>query len=114
MPSFTVDAVDGKGNKVKKDVQAEDREDAMAKIKDMGFYPTKVKEKAGDAGPSISGGPQAKSKGKVFAIGGVSQKQLTTFTQQLSTLQDAGLPIVRSLRILGGQLKPCVLKNVLL
>ncbi|MEZ6187790.1 MAG: type II secretion system F family protein [Planctomycetota bacterium] len=114
MPSFTVEAVDGKGNKVKKDVQAEDREDAMAKIKDMGFYPTKVKEKAGDAGPSVSGGAPAKAKGKVFAIGGVSQKQLTTFTQQLSTLQDAGLPIVRSLRILEGQLKPCVLKNVLL
>lgn len=37
---------------------------------------------------------------------GVKSKELTTFTTQLSTLQDAGLPIVRSLKILAGQLKP--------
>lgn len=34
----------------------------------------------------------------------VSTKALTQFTTQLSTLQDAGLPIVRSLRILEGQM----------
>lgn len=45
---------------------------------------------------------------------GVSFKQLTTFTTQLSTLQDAGLPIVRSLKILEGQMKPCTLKNTLM
>ena len=37
--------------------------------------------------------------------GGVSQKQLTQFTVQLSILQDAGLPIVRSLKILEQQMK---------
>ena len=41
-------------------------------------------------------------------------KQLTTFTRQLSTLQDAGLPVLRSLRILEGQSKPGVLKNSLI
>ena len=40
-------------------------------------------------------------------------RELTQFTNQLSTLQDAGLPIVRSLHILEGQLKPSVLKNTL-
>ncbi|MHC4225053.1 MAG: type II secretion system F family protein, partial [Planctomycetota bacterium] len=39
-----------------------------------------------------------------FSIGGVSEKQLTQFTVQLSTLQDAGLPIVSCLKILEGQL----------
>lgn len=43
--------------------------------------------------------------------GGVSTKQLTTFTSQLSTLQDAGLPIVRSLKILQGQMKRGTLKS---
>jgi type IV pilus assembly protein PilC len=43
----------------------------------------------------------------------VSHKQLTHFTSQFSTLQDAGLPIVRSLRILEGQLKPGLLKNAI-
>jgi len=116
MGSYTFEAVDGKGNKVKKEIEADDRDDAMAKIKDMGLFPTKVKEKAGEGGgPAVttSAGEQ-KSKGKILAIGGVRQGQLCTFTQQLSTLQDAGLPIVRSIRILEGQLKPCVLKNVLM
>src|SRR5262249_25006076 len=37
-----------------------------------------------------------------------------TFTRQFSTLQDAGLPVLRSLRILEGQMKPGVLKNALI
>jgi len=44
----------------------------------------------------------------------VKAKHLTTFTRQLSTLQDAGLPILRSLRILEGQSKPGPLKNSLM
>jgi hypothetical protein len=38
---------------------------------------------------------------------------VTTFTRQLSILQDAGLPIVRSLKILEGNAKPGKLKNAL-
>jgi len=45
--------------------------------------------------------------------GGVKSKDLATFTNQLSTLQDAGLPIVRSLKILQGQMKAGNLKNAL-
>ena len=52
-------------------------------------------------------------KKKSFTIGRISTKQLCTFTRQLSTLQDAGLPILRSLKILEGQCKPGVLKNSL-
>jgi len=43
----------------------------------------------------------------------VSTKALTTFTTQLSTLQDAGLPIVRSLKILEGQMERGPFKSVL-
>ena len=51
---------------------------------------------------------------KTFTIGGVSNKMLCTFTRQFSTLQDAGLPILRSLRILEKQMKPSSLKNSLI
>jgi type IV pilus assembly protein PilC len=44
----------------------------------------------------------------------VNPKALTTFTRQLSILQDAGLPILRSLKILEGQQKPSKLKNNLI
>src|SRR5690606_29936426 len=46
--------------------------------------------------------------------GGVKRKHLTLFTRQLSTLQDAGLPLLRSLQILEDQQKPGKLKNVLI
>ena len=61
------------------------------------------------APPGLPGGGGKKRK----KGGRASLKSLTQFTSQLSTLQDAGLPIVRSLRILEGQMKPCVLKNTL-
>jgi type IV pilus assembly protein PilC len=41
-------------------------------------------------------------------------KQVTAFTRQLSILQDAGLPILRSLKILENQAKPGALKNSLM
>ena len=47
-------------------------------------------------------------------MGGVKPKLLCTFTRQLSTLQDAGLPVLRSLRILEGQCKPGALRNALI
>src|SRR5262249_14670304 len=53
-------------------------------------------------------------KRRTFTIGGVSSKALCTFTRQFSTLQDAGLPVLRSLRILEHQMKPGVLKNALM
>ncbi|HUE18065.1 MAG TPA: type II secretion system F family protein, partial [Planctomycetaceae bacterium] len=64
-----------------------------------------------------AGDQKKKQKGRkktTFAIGGVRPKLLCTFTRQLSTLQDAGLPILRSLRILEGQSKPGPLKNSLI
>ncbi len=52
--------------------------------------------------------------GKGFILfGRVKTKELTVFTSQLAILMDAGLPIVRSLKILAGQMKPCLLKNII-
>ena len=48
-----------------------------------------------------------------ISIGGVPRKQLVGFTRQLSTLQDAGLPILRSLQILEEQQKPGLLKAII-
>ena len=72
----------------------------------------------GAAGPGGKPAPEAagpiRKKGKGFVLfGRVSQKELTTFTSQLAILMDAGLPIVRSLKILAGQMKPGMFKNVL-
>ncbi len=111
MPVFRFEAMNNQGQAVKDEVEAASTEEAIEKIRARKLFPTNIKEKAERrAVPGRAGGRRKKT----FTIGGVSQKSLTLFTRQLSTLQDAGLPIVRSLRILEGQLRPGVLKNSLM
>ena len=72
------------------------------------------KNKQKQAAAGAEGEAKPKKKKEIgFSIGGVKVKHLTLFTRQLSTLQDAGLPLLRSLQILEGQLKPGKLKTVL-
>ncbi len=56
-----------------------------------------------------------KPRQKKGILGGrrVGDKALTNFTSQLAILQDAGLPIVRCMKILEGQMKPGYFKWVL-
>ncbi len=113
MPTYKYEALDTNGKEVKDTVDAGNEEEAQQKIKQMGYFVTKITEMAqGKKGKKKAGG--GKKKGKTFAIGGVSLKALCTFTRQFSTLQDAGLPVLRSLKILEGQMKPGVLKNALM
>ena len=70
---------------------------------------------AGGKGPAkgAGGGGAAFGKAEKRPRGRASVKALTQFTSQLSTLQDAGLPIVRSLKILEGQMERGPLKSTL-
>ncbi len=110
MPVFTFEAMDGAGKVVREDIEASSRDDAIAQIRALGYFPTKLKEKAGGAVAPGAYEEMATSRKSRF-FGGVKFKDLTQFTVQLATLQDAGLPIVRSLRILEGQMKQGKLKD---
>jgi type IV pilus assembly protein PilC len=114
MPTFKYEAMDTSGGEVKDSVEAMSEEEAQQKIRQMGYFVTKITEVAGSKKGKGKGKKGKKKKGKAFTIGGVSTKALCTFTRQFSTLQDAGLPVLRSLRILEHQMKPGVLKNALL
>lgn len=111
MAVYTYEAVDSRGKKVKAEIEAASSQEAISKVHKMGYFPTNVKEKVVVAESGVVRGATRKKTSLV--IGGVSTKQITQFTTQLSILQDAGLPIVRSLKILEGQMKPCMLKNIL-
>src|SRR3954469_25542166 len=113
MPTYKYEAMDTSGGEVKDSVDAASEEEAQQKIRQMGYFVTKITEQAGaKKGKKKAAGK--KKKGQTFTIGGVSSKVLCTFTRQFSTLQDAGLPVLRSLRILEKQQKPGVLKNALI
>ena len=115
MPVFTYKALDSEGQEQRNEIEAANSDEALNKLRSMNLFPTSVKEKTGKrAAPKAERGARTSTRKRTFAIGKVKTKQLTTFTRQLSTLINAGLPIVRSLRILGDQLKPGILKNDLL
>jgi len=120
MPTFAYEAMDSSGLEVKDTIEAPSEAEAQTMIREKGFYVTKIREKDRKKkdpkkGPATKGAA-AKGGGrkKTFTMGGVKPKLLCTFTRQLSTLQDAGLPVLRSLRILEGQNKPGALKNALM
>ena len=98
--------MDSTGAEIKDVIDAATEEDAQATIRQMGYFVTKISVKKSRKKATTTGG----KKKRGFVFGGVSSKDLTAFTRQLSILQDAGLPILRSLRILGDQAKPGRLK----
>lgn len=121
MPTFQYEALNAQGQPQKGTIDAGTGEEAIQRIKLQGLFPTsvreqKVKKTAGAPGAGDAKGkkkPAKKKSGGGFSIGKVKGKHLTTFTRQLSTLQDAGLPLLRSLQILENQQKPGKLKAVL-
>ncbi|MBL8876485.1 MAG: type II secretion system F family protein [Phycisphaerae bacterium] len=117
MATFTYEAMNDAGKPTKGTVEAASKEEAIARIKSQRLFPTNVAEQKAskkDAKAAAGKGKaKPKKKGGGFSIGRVKQKQLTMFTRQLSTLQDAGLPLLRSLQILEQQQKPGAMKNVL-
>jgi type IV pilus assembly protein PilC len=113
MASFKFEAMDQTGGEIKDQLDAKDEEEAQQKIRQMGYFVTKLTEVSGKSkGKKKNKKVEAKEqRAKTFTIGGVNNKQLVVFTRQFSVLQDAGLPVLRSLKILEGQLKPGVLRN---
>lgn len=117
MPTFTYEALDSAAKSKKGSIEATSSEEAIQQLKSQGMFPTSVREQkvktAGATGASGAGTKKKKKKGVSLAIGGVGAKKLTLFTRQLSTLQDAGLPLLRSIQILEQQQKPGLLKSIL-
>jgi type IV pilus assembly protein PilC len=110
MPTFQFEAIDAAtGKEIRDTVDAASEAEAQATIRSMGYMVTKIKARKAKAAAT-----SARKPGRTFALGGVKTKEIALFTRQLSILQDAGLPILRSLKILAEMQKPGRLKNSLL
>lgn len=129
MPKFNYVAMDSRGKETKGTLEVANQNEAIGRLKEMGFFPTKVVEatekggkdanaKGGKGGAPAKGGkPGAKGGGisiKIPGFGGkVKSKVISTFTRQLATLVDAGLPLLRGLRVLEKQERNLVLKGII-
>ena len=127
MPKYNYVALDQKGNETKGSIEVGSQNEAIGRVKEMGLFPTKITEsekedkgaaKKGKA--KVAAKPRAGGKkGMNLQIkipglsGGVKPKVLTTFTRQLATLVDAGLPLLRGLRVLEKQERNATLKGIL-
>ena len=124
MPKFSYVAMDSRGKETKGTLEVANQNEAIGRLKEMGYFPTKVvetdktKDKKTDAKGKASGKPGAKKSGsiniRIPGLGGkVKPKILTVFTRQLATLVDAGLPLLRGLRVLEKQERNATLKDVI-
>jgi type IV pilus assembly protein PilC len=140
MPTYSYKALNASGQTIKGEVDAASSDEAISKLRAQGNFLTepprekgvkKAKAKAGGGtATAVATAAAAKAEAEMaafapkkkkkkgineisFNIGKVKRKVLTQFTRQMSTLQDAGLPILRSLKILQQQQRPGMLKDTL-
>src|SRR5580704_2413395 len=126
MPKYSYVAMDSRGKETKGTLEVATQNEAISRVKEMGFFPTKIvevdKEKADKKGkPAAKAKIGAKGGKKSMSInikipglsGRVKSKVLTTFTRQLATLVDAGLPLLRGMRVLEKQERNVTLKGII-
>ncbi len=126
MPKYSYVALDAHGKETKGTIEVASQNEAIGRVKEMGFFPTKIvetekpQEKSARKKTKAPAGAGGKKKSaldiqiKIPGLSGrVKPKVLTTFTRQLATLVDAGLPLLRGLRVLEKQERNATLRGIL-
>jgi len=117
MARFKYNAMTDKGIEVNGVVSAENQVGAIQQIRDLGYFPTHVVEEAERAARGMA--VRSERKGglnlelRFLSPKTVGSKTLSIFTRQLAVLIDAGLPLLKSLRVLEQQQKPGPLRDAL-
>src|SRR5262249_22559578 len=125
MPKFNYVAMDSRGKETKGTLEVASQNEAIGRVKEMGLYPTQIGEIEKAEKAEKGANPAAKSAGKKkgggitlnIKIPGLSRhlksKVLTAVTRQQATQVDAGLPLLRGLRVLEKQERNPTLKSII-
>ena len=124
MSNFSYEAVDSGGLKIEGVLDVIDQNEAVRRVKEMGLFPVRIVEarpmKRGtrySGGQRLEVGSRKPARGLEIRIpflgGRVKQAALSIFTRQLATLIEAGMPLLRGLRILREQEETVALQRVL-
>jgi type IV pilus assembly protein PilC len=119
MSSYGYIAVDPRGWETRGTLEVPDQHEAVRRIKEMGLFPTKILEETPKRRAFSSFKASPPERGKKLALfqrsfgGRIKSAQLAVVTRQLATLIEAGMPLLRSLRVLGEQAESGVLKQTL-
>ena len=109
MSSYGYIAVDPRGGETRGTLEVADQNEAVRRIKEMGLFPTRILEEPAKIVRSrrpMSSLAARETNRSVLDMGfgaKITPGQLAVLTRQLATLIEAGMPLLRSLRILGEQ-----------
>ena len=126
MPRYSYVALDARGQESTGLVDAASTNDAIAQLRQAGYFPTEVIEEGKGAPRASKATKQKKTKAPraaapagarkgivLFERKTVKTKVLMIFTRQLATLIDAGLPLLRALTVLAKQERDRVLQKTI-
>jgi len=119
MNTFTYTAFNSRGKLFRGSVQEKTWTQAIRRVKEMGLFPTSVKERprralAEKVKPAAKQASTAPRPGQAFwFIARIPLTLLTGFTRQMATLLEAGIPIVRALRSIEQQEENRSLRTIL-
>lgn len=111
MTNFSYIALDSRGRETRGALAVESQLEAVRRLKEMGFFPTSVTaSRAATRRPGNSFAGETMRRGLLrasFELPGfrprVKSKSLLTFTRQVATLLEAGMPLTRGLRLIQDQ-----------
>lgn len=103
MPRYNYTAKTGPAKTIRGNIDAESNQDAVNKLSRMGYYPVSVEIE----------NLAALEKEDFLSFRRLSNKDITLFTRQLSTLIESGVNILSALNIVSGQTENKYLKAVL-
>lgn len=104
MPRFKYEAKKGPGDKVDGVLEAPDQKSAVARLRDMGYFPIRVEEtKAAAAGNGAAPGIQIDTAALKNAFARIRLNERNVFFRQLANLVDSGMLLTRALRTLVAQ-----------
>ena len=119
MSSYSYVAVDPQGTELRGTLEVSDQSEALRRIKEMGLFPTKVlvTDKPRRRTALTQGRPAVALRTHRFPLpawgGGIRAAALVVFTRQLATLVEAGLPLLRGLKILHEQAENRPLRRII-
>lgn len=117
MSNYCYLAIDARGAESRGTLEVSTQMEALKRIKEMGLFPTKVfqcdRERAPAPKPPRAARTLARPRRFRRRNGKISSPRLAIFTRQLATLLEAGMPMLRGLRILQEQEESGRLKDII-
>jgi type IV pilus assembly protein PilC len=116
MSNYAYVAVDPQGTELRGILDVPDQNEALRRIKEMGLFPTKLRQADGERSRAAKTRPRraARRQARALALPGFGARVkpgiLAIFTRQIATLVEAGMPLLRSLRTLEEQEENPILK----